>query len=205
VHLWENILAKIGLELVAFPMLLGFYLASAKKTVGGPWARWAFKNVAFYLLLGCLGLGVFIEVRRWRYDPATHPEDKPLRFFPAKDYLREISAFPQAKLPDNSRDALLRKFEHTQYAWEKKDYDEVIRQLTQIKAGKDDAGSLQVIPSFVVENDLACAIFMVERNKGFKACRAMQNALEMCPINDPGRKDVESNFHFLDQMVNRLD
>ncbi len=81
----------------------------------------------------------------------------------------------------------------------------VIRQLIQIKAGKDDAGALQVIPSFVVENDLACAMFMVERNKGFKASKAMQDALDMCPNNDPKRKDVENNFHGLDEMVNRLD
>jgi len=205
VNLIRLFVLKTTLELLCIPFLLWKYGVSASAIKGTWWAKWAYRNGYSYGLLACVIGAILCEAIVYDADRPRH-QDVELEFFLSSKYNSELD---QCKISDSSwpqtKTVLLRHFEHAEYAWRTKDYKEVVDMLTVIKAGRDVYGTFQVVPSYVIANDLGCAIFKLQRNRAFAAGMFFQEARTLVPVGSPDANIIERNIQLLDQMVNTLD
>jgi len=129
-----------------------------------------------------------------------------LRFLPLEAYEKELDSI-QEKPPDwaAKKQELIRKFQFADYAYSRHDYQKSIDALAELEKGADPLGPLFSAPSYVVANNLACAYFKHQRNRGFFASRYLLLALSRVPPNSAEAQTLQENVASLDELVNRLD
>jgi hypothetical protein len=200
------VLLKAVLVLVAVPVLITIYLATAERLKEDKfWRRWIF-NLPFLGLVLVSGGAVALEV--WSYEQSTPSmeTDRPLRFLPLETYEKELDNFQQK--PQDwpiRKQELIRKFQFAEYAYSQRDYRKSVAAFSELENGQDALGPLFRIASFAVANDLACAYFRRQRDHGFFASRYLELAQSRAPLNSKDAQDITENIAILDDLVNRLD
>jgi hypothetical protein len=200
------ILIKAVLIVAVVPAILAVYLGSAERLKSENWFRRWIWNWAFSILLVAMAGVLALEV--WSYERSTPSADasRPLRFMPLEAYEKEIDSIQQKPTDWTQRkQELVRKFQFAQYAYDQHDYAKTIDALSELEKGEDAMGPLFHIPSYVIANDLACAYFKKQRNRGFLASRYMLQAQSRVPPNSMEAHGLEENLSTLDDLVNRLD
>lgn len=198
---------KFILGLVLIPTLVSFYYGKGTSTEGKFHEKWITKNPFFWGLLITLVIGIGLEVTVFRYAKPAPVEEEPLKFFGLIVYQEELSQHdpPTSENWEIDQQQLLRKFEHAEYAWNSGDYEEAANALLALKTGRDEVGDLYRIPCFVVNNNLGCVYFELQRNKDFEAFIHFWTAKDFVGSREPYRTEIENNLRKLDNMVNSLD
>jgi heme/copper-type cytochrome/quinol oxidase subunit 2 len=202
------VILKAVLVIGVLPIVIWFYTEKGKnkQAANGVAKAWFFKNFYFYIMLILVGFAVFAEVRTNHTPENQHGQERELEFFRMDAYRNELNQhIPPATNTDwsNQKQQLLRKFDYAQYLWDSKDYKRALEALSSLEAGQDQVGSLEKVPSFVIDNDLGCVYFKLQRNRSFSAFTFFQNARNLA--DSEHRNSIEENLRKLDDMVNAID
>jgi hypothetical protein len=200
------ILIKGVLIVGVVPVIIAVYLGSAERLKNEKWPRRWIWNWSFLILLVAMASVSTLEV--WSYERSTPSAEagRPLRFMPLEAYEKELDTVGQKPMDWVQRkQELVRKFQFAQYAYDQHDYPRAIDALSDLEKGRDALGPLFQMQSYVVANDLACAYFKRERNRGFQASRYILLAQSRVPQNSMEARTLEDNVSALDELVNRLD
>ena len=205
-----DILSIIQLLFVigVIPLCLALYVAKGRAASEDKLKYWTYKNIFSYLLIFSLIVAISLELYRSGQAQELPPDDEPLKVFSVDDYKEELRAVPPPVASANwtaEKQYLILKFDHALYAWKRNDFDEAVRALSALYTGKDRSGPLPLVPSFVVNNNLACAYFKKQRNQDFKAYFHLQKALDLVGNQQPYATDIVVNISKLDRLVNSLD
>jgi hypothetical protein len=200
------ILTKAVLIVGVVPLIIAAYFASAEKLKSEKWYRRWVWNWPFLFLLVSLVVVSTLEV--WSYERSTPSAEtsRPLHFMPLEAYEKELDAVAQ-KPPDwaQRKQELVRKFQFAQYAYDQHDYSKSIDALSELEKGQDPLGPLFHMVSYVVANDIGCAYFKRQRNRGFLASQYLLLAKSRVASNSMEARALEENVSVLDELVNRLD
>jgi hypothetical protein len=200
------ILVKALLILAIIPIGVSVYLASLDRLKAETWIRRWIWNWAFLLLFLSIVGALVLEV--WSYERSTASADagRPLHFMPLEAYERELDSVQQKPQDwETGRQELVRKFEFAQYAYDQHDYPKAIDAFSELESGQDAMGPLFHVASYVVANDLGCAYFKKQRNRGFWASRYIVIAQSRVGPNSMEQHTLDDNLSILDELVNRLD
>ena len=196
------------LTLVLIPVFGTLYISKVQGlTTGKWWVKYSYGNTYFWVILVLIGGVIFI--RFISISPEPPSKQLTMEFLNGDLYHTELSAkleqLSDTLYVNNSLKDLSSKFEHAQYAWSKKDYNEVIITLENMNSGYDRHGSLPKIESFVILNNLGVAYFMRQRNKDFHASLYLGRALLEVSNNRAYEERIRKNYENLNEMVNTLD
>ena len=200
------VLLKVLLAVAIVPLLITLYLASAERLKTQEWYRRWIVNWAFLALVVAVAAASTLEVWSYRQSTPSGETERPLRFLPLEAYEKELDSIQQKPSDWAARkQELIRKFQFADYAYDRHDYQKSIDALSELEKGEDALGPLFHVPSYIVANDLACAYFRRQRNRGFFASRYLALAQSRVPPNSTEVHALEENLAALDELVNRLD
>ena len=197
---------RAALALVVIPILIALYLSRTDALKAQTWARRWIWNMPFWILFFVVAGALIVEIVTYRRSTPTAEGDKPLRFLPHEVYEKELdNVQPKPADWEQKKQDLVRKFQFAEYAFNTRDYSKSIDAFIDLENGRDNIGPLFKATSYSVANDLACAYFKKQRDKGFLASRYMTLAKDRVPANSEDTRSLEENLSTLDELVNRLD
>jgi hypothetical protein len=208
------VIAKALLVVVGLPVLIALWLKKADElktsAPGGspprPAQWWTYGNWAFWASVIAVVAAAGLEALTYRQDRPREADEAQLALLPLTAYEQEMELL-EKKPPDwpVRKQELVRKFQFAEYAYSKHDYAKAVQTLRDLAAGQDSMGELLKMDSYVVNNNLGCALFRLQRNRGFLAAQALLAAKNRVPPGRPESRSIEDNLRTLDDLVNRLD
>jgi len=203
------VVIKAILLILVIPTLTTIYLKNAedlKAANATALQKWVTKNWPILPVLVLVGAATWMEAWTYRRTTPIETGEAALTLLPAVTYVQELDAVA-AKPADwpTRRQELIRKFEFADYAYNKGDFAKTIEALTELDQGRDSQGSLFRASSCVVSNNLACAYFRRQRNRGFAAARFLLMARDRAAARPSDLQKIDANLDKLDKLVNRLD